>query len=87
MATSKTARDEDLTLWYARPAGKWTEALPLGNGRFGAMVFGGVRRERIQLNEDTLWAGHPVSEYCGSGRGGSRRRRAANRRWRVMRDE
>ncbi|CAH8772861.1 alpha-L-fucosidase [Paenibacillus dendritiformis C454] len=63
MATSKTARDEDLKLWYTRPADKWTEALPLGNGRFGAMVFGGVRRERIQLNEDTLWAGHPVSEY------------------------
>ncbi|WP_277344859.1 glycoside hydrolase N-terminal domain-containing protein [Paenibacillus thiaminolyticus] len=36
--------------------------MPLGNGRFGAMVFGGVRRERIQLNEDTLWAGNPVSE-------------------------
>jgi alpha-L-fucosidase 2 len=48
-----------LTLWYRRPAQKWTEALPVGNGRLGAMVFGGVERERLQLNEDTLWAGGP----------------------------
>ena len=48
------------TLWYRRPAREWVEALPVGNGRLGAMVFGGVARERIQLNEDTLWAGHPV---------------------------
>jgi alpha-L-fucosidase 2 len=46
-----------LSLWYRRPAGKWVEALPLGNGRLGAMVFGGVERERLQLNEDTLYAG------------------------------
>ena len=50
----------ELTLWYRQPASQWTEALPVGNGRLGAMVFGGVGRERIQLNEDTLWAGHPV---------------------------
>ena len=50
------------TLWYKQPAKKWEEALPLGNGRMGAMVFGGVRRERLQLNEDTLWAGYPVKE-------------------------
>jgi alpha-L-fucosidase 2 len=50
---------EDLTLWYRQPAQAWTEALPVGNGRLGAMVFGGVRRERLQLNEDTLWAGGP----------------------------
>ena len=48
-----------LTLWYARPATNWNEALPIGNGRLGAMVFGGVDRERLQLNEDTLWAGGP----------------------------
>ncbi|HZK34824.1 MAG TPA: glycoside hydrolase family 95 protein, partial [Bacillota bacterium] len=48
-----------LTLWYRKSADKWVEALPLGNGRLGAMVFGGVRRERIQLNEDTLWSGQP----------------------------
>lgn len=51
--------EEPLTLWYRRPAGVWTEALPVGNGRLGAMVFGGVSRERLQLNEDTLWAGGP----------------------------
>jgi len=51
---------EPLSLWYRRPARNWErEALPLGNGRLGAMVFGGVEEERIQLNEDTLWAGGP----------------------------
>ena len=49
----------DEFLWYDRPAKEWLEALPVGNGRLGAMVFGGVERERIQLNEDTLWAGGP----------------------------
>ncbi len=44
-------------LWYRQPAAKWEEALPIGNGRLGAMVFGGVQSERIQLNEDTIWAG------------------------------
>ena len=47
------------TLWYRRPAAQWVEALPVGNGRLGAMVFGGVERERLQLNEDTLWSGGP----------------------------
>ncbi len=51
-----------LKLWYDRPATKWTEALPIGNGRLGAMVFGGIENERIQLNEDTLWAGPPVPD-------------------------
>ncbi len=45
------------TLWYTQPAAKWEEALPVGNGRLGAMVFGGVPTERLQLNEDTVWAG------------------------------
>ncbi len=49
----------DLTLWYGQPAGPWVEALPVGNGRLGAMVFGRLAQERIQLNEDTLWAGSP----------------------------
>jgi alpha-L-fucosidase 2 len=48
-----------LTLWYRAPAAAWHEALPIGNGRLGAMVFGGVSEERLQLNEDTLWSGHP----------------------------
>jgi alpha-L-fucosidase 2 len=48
-----------LTLWYERPASRWVEALPVGNGRIGAMVFGAPAQERLQLNEDTLWAGGP----------------------------
>lgn len=47
------------TLWYDKPARVWTEALPLGNGRLGAMVFGIPWRERVQLNEGTVWAGGP----------------------------
>lgn len=49
------------TLWYTEPASHWTHALPLGNGRLGAMVFGGVATERFQLNEDSFWHGGPVS--------------------------
>ena len=52
---------DDLKLWYQRPATQWVEALPVGNGRLGAMVFGGISQERIQLNEDTLWAGGPYN--------------------------
>ena len=54
-----TASAEDLKLWYRQPASQWVEALPIGNGRLGAMVFGGVTNERLQLNEDTLWEGYP----------------------------
>ena len=50
-----------LKLWYRQPAGDWNEALPVGNGRLGAMVFGNPVRERIQLNEESLWAGSPVN--------------------------
>jgi alpha-L-fucosidase 2 len=50
---------EDLVLWYPRPADSWLQALPVGSGRLGAMVFGGARVERLALNEDTLWAGGP----------------------------
>jgi alpha-L-fucosidase 2 len=49
-----------LKLWYDKPAGQWTEALPVGNGRLGAMVYGMVQNEHVQLNEDTVWAGHPL---------------------------
>ena len=49
----------NLILWYEHPARQWVEALPVGNGRLGAMVFGGVTEERLQLNEDTLWSGGP----------------------------
>ena len=51
---------QDLKLWYNKPATVWTEALPVGNGRLGAMIFGGVEEELIQLNEATLWSGGPV---------------------------
>jgi alpha-L-fucosidase 2 len=47
----------DLRLWYRQPAANWNEALPIGNGRLAAMVFGGPQSEQIQLNEDTIWAG------------------------------
>ncbi len=49
----------DLRLWYRTPAAVWTEALPVGNGSQGAMVFGGLAREHIQFNHDTLWSGGP----------------------------
>ena len=55
-----------LELWYDRPATKWTEALPLGNGRLGAMVFGGMAEEQVQFNESTLWTGQP-HEYQHAG--------------------
>ncbi len=60
LACSKNKRDETLVMWYDSPATEWVEALPLGNGRLGAMVFGGTESELIQLNEETLWAGGPV---------------------------
>ncbi len=50
------------TLWYESAAKSWNEALPLGNGRIGAMVYGGTAVERVALNEDTLWTGHP--SFC-----------------------
>jgi alpha-L-fucosidase 2 len=49
-----------LKLWYNKPSAEWVEALPVGNGRIGAMVFGGVEEELLQLNESTLWSGGPV---------------------------
>ena len=65
---SATAADPALTLWYDKPAEKWTEALPIGNGRMGAMIFGGIANERIQFNEDTLWRGKP-HDYVRAGAG------------------
>ena len=52
-------RQRSLLLWYDKPASEWTEALPIGNGRLGAMIFGGTAVEQLQLNEDTLYAGSP----------------------------
>ncbi|MEE1940703.1 glycoside hydrolase family 95 protein [Streptomyces sp. TRM 70361] len=59
MSTDDRHHDPGLRLWYPRPAAEWLQALPVGNGRLGAMVFGGTGTERLQLNEDTLWAGGP----------------------------
>jgi len=56
---SASAAESSLKLWYQQPAKTWTEALPVGNGRLGAMIFGGVESERLQLNEDSLWSGAP----------------------------
>ncbi|MCP4726502.1 MAG: glycoside hydrolase family 95 protein, partial [bacterium] len=53
--------NSELKLWYSKPANIWTEALPIGNGRLGAMVFGNVHKERIQLNEESIWAGKPYN--------------------------
>lgn len=50
---------QQLILWYNKPAEKWTSALPIGNGRLGAMVFGGVEKDHLQFNEETLWTGGP----------------------------
>lgn len=55
-------------LWYGQPAAQWTEALPIGNGGLGAMVFGGIKRERLQLNTDTLWSGGPYDNVNPEGR-------------------
>ena len=59
VASPARAADGELTLHYDKPASTWTEALPIGNGRIGAMVFGGTSEERLQINEATLWGGGP----------------------------
>ncbi len=51
--------DAKMKLWYKRPATSWNEALPIGNGRLGAMIYGGTELDRIQLNEETVWSGGP----------------------------
>src|SRR5512138_1203028 len=57
VAAAAAPDDSALQLWYRQPARQWTQALPVGNGRLAAMVFGPVRREHVQLNEDTVWSG------------------------------
>lgn len=59
MLTGVAAQATPLKLWYAQPANHWVEALPVGNSRMGAMIFGGIDQERIQLNDETFWAGSP----------------------------
>jgi alpha-L-fucosidase 2 len=53
---------ERMRLWYAAPAADWLQALPVGNGRLGAMVFGGTDRERIQINEESVWGGRRMND-------------------------
>ena len=70
---------DDLALWYDEGAGTdWLRALPIGNGRLGAMVFGNVDTERLQLNEDTVWAGGP---YDPSQHPGARQRSRRSGGW------
>lgn len=59
--TTKSQTKNDYTLWYEKPAKDWNEALPIGNGRLGAMIFGRVKEELLQMNEQTLWTGGPVN--------------------------
>ncbi|ANY70117.1 alpha-amylase [Paenibacillus sp. BIHB 4019] len=59
MTTQQQQNIQPWKLWYKQPASRWEEALPIGNGRLGGMVFGDARKERVQLNEDTLWSGFP----------------------------
>src|SRR5215218_7279489 len=58
--TSFSQSKQNLKLWYNQPAGRtWENALPIGNGRLGAMIYGNVEKETIQLNEHTVWSGSP----------------------------
>ncbi len=57
---------QNLKLWYDKPAGNWNEALPIGNGRLAAMVFGGAGKEQLQLNEETIWTGQPHNNILDS---------------------
>ncbi|MDU5950206.1 MAG: glycoside hydrolase family 95 protein, partial [Paenibacillus macerans] len=54
-----TSLEQKHRLWYRKPAAEWNEALPIGNGRLGAMIFGGTAEEKLQLNEDSVWYGGP----------------------------
>ncbi|MDP5278954.1 glycoside hydrolase family 95 protein [Sphingomonas sp. DG1-23] len=69
-ARATAAAEDSNLLWYDAPATEWVQALPLGNGRLGAMVFGGIANERIQLNEDSFFAGSPydsINPKAGAG--------------------
>ena len=54
-----TQKTSSVELWYQQPAEVWMESLPIGNGRIGAMVYGGIEKERIALNESSMWSGEP----------------------------
>ena len=57
------AGGDGLKIWLAHPAEEWENALPVGNGRLGAMIFGGIENERIQLNEESVWAGRKLDYH------------------------
>ncbi len=59
LVDASAQKSTNMKLWYNKPASNWNEALPLGNGRIGAMVFGETAREQLQLNEETVWSGEP----------------------------
>src|SRR5690349_3331248 len=59
---NKLFAQDSLKLWYKKPAAVWTEAIPVGNGRLGAMVFGNTQDELVQLNESSLWSGGPYND-------------------------
>src|SRR6478752_5252116 len=65
VATPAFSQDP-LTLWFLQPAHLWVEALPVGNGNLGGMIFGGIAHERIQFNEHTVWTGEP-HDYAHKG--------------------
>ncbi|WP_407562877.1 glycosyl hydrolase family 95 catalytic domain-containing protein [Streptomyces sp. 184] len=75
--------ENPLRLWYSSPASEWLRALPIGNGRLGAMVFGGVGSEQLQLNEDTVWGGGPYDPANPAGPANlpEIRRRVFNNEW------
>jgi alpha-L-fucosidase 2 len=60
LPTKVLAQSESMKLWYDKPASNWVEGLPIGNGKIGAMIFGGVEKELLQLNESTLFSGGPI---------------------------
>jgi len=60
------SRSHNLVLWYQKPAREWVEALPIGNGRLGAMIFGDPKAEHLQVNEETIWTGKP-HDYAHKG--------------------
>ena len=67
LATASCYAQYNLKLWYSKPAVQWVEALPVGNGKIAAMVFGGVEQDLLQLNESTLWSGGPVKKNINPG--------------------
>ena len=70
-------RRDEHELYYAAPARNWQEALPLGNGALGAMVYGGVATERYDLNYDQLWTGFPGVQQAGNAQDAIKRAREA----------